>query len=67
MHGSYEHALFMQHALLRGRVNERLNRLDVATRSYQLVVDFWGNGDPEVQPWVEDARAGLARLTGESR
>ncbi len=62
MYGSYEHALFMQHALLRGHINEQLDRPDVAARSYQLVVDFWGDGDPEVQPWVEQARAGLRRL-----
>jgi len=62
MYGSYEHALFVQHALLRGHINEQLNRPDVAARSYQLVVDFWGDGDPEVQPLVEQARAGLRRL-----
>jgi serine/threonine-protein kinase len=49
-------------ALARGRVNERAGNRDRAIWSYQLVLDLWGDGDPEVQPWVEEARAGLARV-----
>ena len=61
--GSWDGALTMrQQALLRGRINELLDRLDVAAWSYQVVLDYWAEGDPEVQPWVEEARAGLARL-----
>jgi serine/threonine-protein kinase len=60
--GSYDGALTMvQQALLRGRINEQ-DRPDVAAWSYQVVLDFWADGDPEVQPWVEEARAGLQRL-----
>ncbi len=65
--GSHDGALTqVQHALLRGRINERTNP-DIAAWSYQLVLDYWADGDPEVQPWVEEARAGLERLGVEER
>ncbi|UCF41619.1 MAG: serine/threonine protein kinase, partial [Gemmatimonadota bacterium] len=51
----------MLHALLRGRINER-NSPEIAEWGYRLVLDYWADGDPEVQPWVEEARAGLERL-----
>ena len=44
-----------------------IDRLDVAAWSYQVVLDFWADGDPEVQHWVEEARAGLERLGVEPR
>jgi hypothetical protein len=56
----------VQHALLRGRINER-GSPDIAAWSYQMVLDYWADGDPEVQPWVEEARAGLERLGVEER
>jgi DNA-binding SARP family transcriptional activator len=49
-------------ALLRGRVNEQMGDLETALRSYQLVVDYWGEGDPETQPFADEARAGIERL-----
>jgi len=63
--GSYDGALTqVLQALLRGRINER-SRPELAAESYRFVLDLWADGDPEVQPWVEEARAGLARLSSE--
>jgi hypothetical protein len=52
-------------ALERGRVNERLGNEEEAVEAYALVVDTWRHADPELQPVVEEARAALARLSGE--
>jgi hypothetical protein len=49
----------------RGRVAERLGRREVALESYQWVADMWRRADPELQPYVTEARAALARLTAE--
>ena len=53
--------------LERGRVAERLNDRDKAVQCYSFVLDAWRNADPELQPYVTEARDGLARLTGEPR
>jgi len=54
-------------ALLKGRVSERLGRRDEAIEGYRLVADVWRNADPELQTYVDEARAGLERLTREPR
>ena len=54
-------------ALERGRVYERLGDRDGAIAGYTLVVDAWRNADPELKTYVDEARAGLARLGGEKR
>ena len=51
--------------MLRGRVAERLSRRSVALASYQWVASTWRHADPELQPYVAEARAGIARLTAE--
>ena len=48
--------------LERGRVSERLGQREAAARAYQFVVDAWRRGDPDVQPFVVEARRGLARM-----
>jgi hypothetical protein len=53
--------------LLRGRVAERLGDQVRATQSYAWVTGMWRNADPELQPYVSEARDALARLTGEKR
>jgi serine/threonine-protein kinase len=53
--------------LLRATAAERLGDKDLAIHEYQRVVDLWRHADPELQPYVEEARAGLSRLTGEPR
>jgi hypothetical protein len=51
--------------LLQAQVAERLDRPDEALRSYQFVADMWRRADPELLPYVAEARAGLTRLSGE--
>jgi len=53
--------------LERGRVYERLGDRENAIAGYSLVVDAWRNADPELKPYVDEARAALARLGGEKR
>ena len=54
-------------ALERARVNDRLGNEEEAVEAYAFVADSWRNADPELQPVVEEARAALARLSGEPR
>jgi serine/threonine-protein kinase len=46
----------------RGRVFERLGQREQAAGEYAFVVDAWQTADPELQPFVREARAALARL-----
>ena len=54
-------------ALERGRINERLGNRDLAVQGYSFVVQAWRNPDAELRPYVDEARAALARLAGEKR
>jgi eukaryotic-like serine/threonine-protein kinase len=54
-------------SLLRARVAERNGERDLAIRSYSWVTGMWRNADPELQPYVTEAREGLARLTSERK
>jgi len=47
--------------LLRGSAYEKLGQLADARREYQTLLDEWRNADPELQPFVNQARIGLAR------
>ena len=53
-------------ALERGRLNELLGNDDAARDDFSYVLDVWRNADPELQPYVEEARAALLRLAAES-
>ena len=53
--------------LERGRVDERLGKKDEAIIAYRFVADVWRDADPELQPYVAEARAALKRLGGEPR
>jgi serine/threonine protein kinase len=53
--------------LERARVADRMGDRDKASRSYQYVVGIWQHADPELQPYVTEARQALARLTSEPR
>lgn len=53
--------------LERARVAERLADREKAARDYQYVVNAWRHADPELQPYVAEAREGLARVTTEPR
>jgi hypothetical protein len=54
-------------SLLRARVAERMGERELAIRSYSWVTGMWRNADPELQPYVTEAREGLARLTNERK
>jgi eukaryotic-like serine/threonine-protein kinase len=53
--------------LERARVAERLGDREKASHDYQYVADVWRHADPELQPYVTEAREGLKRMTAEPR
>jgi len=53
--------------LERARVAERLGDREKAARDYQYVANVWRHADPELQPYVTEAREGLTRVVGEPR
>jgi hypothetical protein len=55
-------ALFVIGVLERGRIAERLAERRKARDSYQFVLDVWRHADPELEPYVREARGGLERL-----
>jgi tetratricopeptide (TPR) repeat protein len=54
-------------SLLRARVAERIGERELAIHSYSWVTGMWQNADPELRPYVTEAREGLARLTAERK
>ena len=48
--------------MARARVFDRLGRRDQAVESYALVADAWRTADSELQPYVLESRAAIARL-----
>jgi tetratricopeptide (TPR) repeat protein len=62
---SGEPPLFVLGMLERGRIAEGLGERQKATQSYQFVADAWRRADPQLQPFVVEARNALARLTRE--
>jgi serine/threonine-protein kinase len=57
--------LFVLGVLERGRIAEGLHERQKAMDSYQFVVDVWRRADPELQPFVVEARNGLSRMKRE--
>jgi hypothetical protein len=53
--------------LLRARVAERRGDRELASQSYAWVSGMWRHPDPQLRPYVIEAREGLARLTAERR
>ena len=53
--------------LERARVAERMGEREKAVHGYQYVADVWRHADPELQPYVTEAREGLSRMTSEPR
>ena len=47
------------------RLAEKVGNRDLALAAYQHVMNAWRHADPELQPFVAEARAALARLGGE--
>jgi hypothetical protein len=60
-------ATYVLIAYERGRLAERLGDDERAIADYGVVVDAWRHADPELQPMVREARAGLQRLSAEGR
>jgi hypothetical protein len=59
---SGEGPLFVLGVLEQARIAERLGERQKALDSYQFVADVWRHADPELEPYVREARAGLERL-----
>jgi hypothetical protein len=53
--------------LERGRVHEQLGNSDSAQTGYAFVITAWARADSALQPYVAEARAGLRRVSGESK
>jgi hypothetical protein len=53
---------FVLATLERGRVAERLGEREKAIESYRFVTEAWRRPDPELQPYVSEAREAIARL-----
>jgi serine/threonine-protein kinase len=53
--------LFGLGVLEQGRIAERLGQRKKAIDCYQFVVNVWPHADPELEPYVREALAGLAR------
>jgi tetratricopeptide (TPR) repeat protein len=53
---------FVLATLERGRIAERLGERQKAIESYRFVTEAWRRPDPELQPYVSEAREALARL-----
>jgi serine/threonine-protein kinase len=57
--------LFVIGMLERGRNAEGLGERQKARDSYQFVIDVWRHADPELEPYVREARAGRDRVAAE--
>ncbi len=57
----YIHSHMMQYHL--ARAYEAMGEDREAVKEYASFVEAWADADPELQPWVEDARQALARLS----
>ena len=55
-------ARFVLATLEHGRVAERLGEREKAIESYRFVTEAWRRPDPELQPYLTEAREALARL-----
>jgi len=53
--------------LQRARVFDRLGRRDDAIANYEFVASAWRTADPELQPYVREARAAAQRLRTDRR
>jgi eukaryotic-like serine/threonine-protein kinase len=57
--------LFVLGVLEQGRIAEHLGERDKAMQSYQFVIDVWRRADPQLQPFVVEARTALTRMKRE--
>lgn len=59
---AYEIAYVAPAHLRRAQIHERLGEGKQAIQQYERFVELWKDGDPESQPFVEDARQRLTEL-----
>lgn len=45
-----------------GQIHEAMGEPEEARERFEQFVALWANADPELQPWVEDARDRIAAL-----
>jgi tetratricopeptide (TPR) repeat protein len=57
----WESLSFMNYEL--ARAYEGTGDYEKARKEYAFFIEAWRDADPELQPWVEDARRALARLS----
>jgi hypothetical protein len=57
----------LRHDRQHGRVAERLGERENAIESYRFVREAWRRADPELQPYVSEAREALARRPARQR
>jgi hypothetical protein len=57
--------LFVLGVLEQARIAEALGERNKAAQAYQFVAEVWRRADPQLQPFVIEARNALARLTRE--
>ncbi|UCC74229.1 MAG: hypothetical protein JSV86_06635 [Gemmatimonadota bacterium] len=48
-----------------GRAYQGMGEYAKAAKEYAFFVEVWEDADPELQPWVEDARRALQRLAAD--
>jgi DNA-binding SARP family transcriptional activator len=60
-----EGPLYVLGMLDRARIAESLGEREKAMQSYQFVVDVWRGADPQLQPFVVEARTALTRMSRE--
>jgi len=60
-----EGPFFVLGRLERARIAEALGERQKAIDSYKFVIDVWRHADPELEPYIREARAGLERLAAE--
>jgi tetratricopeptide (TPR) repeat protein len=51
-------------ALRAARLADRLGETEEARRLYRDLLIAWKDADPELQPWLEEARGWLERIPG---
>ena len=59
--GGWDHTFSHRHYHL-ARAYEGMGEYGKAAKEYAFFVEAWEDADPELQPWVEEARRALERL-----
>ncbi|CAN5847911.1 hypothetical protein BH23GEM9_BH23GEM9_04620 [soil metagenome] len=63
----YDAPYFVPAQFFLAQIDESRGRTSEARAHYELFAWWWADSDPELQPWVRQARAALARLASGGR